>query len=83
MSRGNFAAGNTPLVVRNMLTAMIKAHQVQGVIALEDVTAIDNVEANYESRREYCRISASRPCDPALTARGASAESTKSVDHAG
>jgi 2-methylcitrate dehydratase len=36
MSRNNVAAGRAPLTVRDVLTAMIKAHEIQGVIALEN-----------------------------------------------
>ena len=36
LSRNNVAAGRSPLTVRDVLTAMIKAHEIQGVIALEN-----------------------------------------------
>ena len=36
LSRTNLARGRKPLVVRDVLTAMIKAHEIQGVIALEN-----------------------------------------------
>jgi len=36
LSRTAVAAGKSPLVVRDVLTAMIKAHEIQGVIALEN-----------------------------------------------
>jgi 2-methylcitrate dehydratase len=36
LSRINVAAGKKPLVVRDVLTGMIKAHEIQGVIALEN-----------------------------------------------
>ncbi len=36
ISRNNVAAGLKPLTVRDVLTAMIKAHEIQGVIALEN-----------------------------------------------
>ena len=36
MSRTNVAAGKKPLLMRDVLTAMIKAHEIQGVIALEN-----------------------------------------------
>jgi 2-methylcitrate dehydratase len=36
LSRNNVAAGRAPLTVRDVLTAMIKAHEIQGVIALEN-----------------------------------------------
>jgi 2-methylcitrate dehydratase len=36
MSRNAVAAGKPPLTVRDVLTAMIKAHEIQGVIALEN-----------------------------------------------
>jgi 2-methylcitrate dehydratase len=36
ISRNNVAAGKAPLTVRDVLTAMIKAHEIQGVIALEN-----------------------------------------------
>jgi len=36
MSRTAVAAGKKPLVMRDVLTAMIKAHEIQGVIALEN-----------------------------------------------
>jgi 2-methylcitrate dehydratase len=36
LSRNAVAAGKPPLVVREVLTAMIKAHEIQGVIALEN-----------------------------------------------
>jgi 2-methylcitrate dehydratase len=36
LSRNNVAAGRAPLVVKDVLTAMIKAHEIQGVIALEN-----------------------------------------------
>ena len=36
ISRNNVAAGKTPLVMRDVLTGMIKAHEIQGVIALEN-----------------------------------------------
>jgi 2-methylcitrate dehydratase len=36
LSRQAVAAGNKPLVMRDVLTGMIKAHEIQGVIALEN-----------------------------------------------
>jgi len=36
MSRQSIACGKTPLVMRDVLTGMIKAHEIQGVIALEN-----------------------------------------------
>ncbi|MEO7741465.1 MAG: bifunctional 2-methylcitrate dehydratase/aconitate hydratase [Usitatibacter sp.] len=36
ISRNNVAAGREPLTVRDVLTAMIKAHEIQGVLALEN-----------------------------------------------
>ena len=36
ISRNNVAAGREPLVMRDVLTAMIKAHEIQGCIALEN-----------------------------------------------
>jgi len=36
LSRNAVAAGKTPLPIRSVLTAMIKAHEIQGVIALEN-----------------------------------------------
>jgi 2-methylcitrate dehydratase len=36
LSRTAVAAGRKPLVMRDVLTAMIKAHEIQGVIALEN-----------------------------------------------
>jgi 2-methylcitrate dehydratase len=36
LSRQRVASGNAPLTVRELLTAMIKAHEIQGVIALEN-----------------------------------------------
>ena len=36
LSQRNVAAGKAPLLMRNVLTAMIKAHEIQGVIALEN-----------------------------------------------
>ena len=36
VSRRNIAAGRPPLLVRDLLTAMIKAHDIQGVLALEN-----------------------------------------------
>jgi 2-methylcitrate dehydratase len=36
LSRNAVAAGKPPLVVRDVLTAMIKAHEIQGVIALRN-----------------------------------------------
>jgi 2-methylcitrate dehydratase len=36
LSRNAVAAGKKPLAVRDVLTAMIKAHEIQGVIALEN-----------------------------------------------
>ena len=36
LSRTAVAAGRKPLTVRDVLTAMIKAHEIQGVIALEN-----------------------------------------------
>ena len=36
LSRQNVAAGHSPLVMRDVLTAMIKAHEIQGVLALEN-----------------------------------------------
>jgi 2-methylcitrate dehydratase len=35
-SRKNLAAGKAPLRVRDVLTAMIKAHEIQGILALEN-----------------------------------------------
>src|SRR6202162_4241113 len=36
LSRNAVAAGRKPLTIRDVLTAMIKAHEIQGVIALEN-----------------------------------------------
>jgi len=36
VSRRNLAAGRSPLLMRQVLTAMIKAHEIQGVMALEN-----------------------------------------------
>jgi len=36
LSRNAVAAGRRPLVMREILTAMIKAHEIQGVLALEN-----------------------------------------------
>src|SRR4249919_395735 len=36
LSRNNVAAGRAPLTVKDVLSAMIKAHEIQGVIALEN-----------------------------------------------
>jgi 2-methylcitrate dehydratase len=36
ISRNNVAARKDPLTIRDVLTAMIKAHEIQGVIALEN-----------------------------------------------
>src|SRR5918992_3541606 len=36
LSRTRLAAGKPPLVMREVLTGMIKAHEIQGVIALEN-----------------------------------------------
>ena len=36
LSRNAVAAGRKPLVMRDVLTAMIKAHEIQGVIALQN-----------------------------------------------
>src|SRR6478752_9208059 len=36
LSRNNVAAGRDPLTVRDVLTGMIKAHEIQGCIALEN-----------------------------------------------
>ena len=36
ISRNNVAAGKAPLVMRDVLSGMIKAHEIQGVIALEN-----------------------------------------------
>lgn len=36
VSRRNRAAGKTPLTMRDVLTAMIKAHEIQGVLALDN-----------------------------------------------
>ena len=36
LSRNAVAAGRAPLTVRDVLTAMIKAHEIQGVIALQN-----------------------------------------------
>ena len=36
VSRRNRAAGQSPLTMRDVLTAMIKAHEIQGVLALEN-----------------------------------------------
>jgi 2-methylcitrate dehydratase len=36
LSRKAVAAGKSPLLMRDVLTAMIKAHEIQGVIALEN-----------------------------------------------
>ena len=36
LSRNAIAAGKTPLTMRDVLTAMIKAHEIQGCIALEN-----------------------------------------------
>ncbi|HEV7402826.1 MAG TPA: bifunctional 2-methylcitrate dehydratase/aconitate hydratase [Chthoniobacteraceae bacterium] len=36
LSRCRLAAGQAPLTVRDVLTAMIKAHEIQGVLALEN-----------------------------------------------
>lgn len=36
LSRCRLAAGEAPLTIRDVLTAMIKAHEIQGVLALEN-----------------------------------------------
>ncbi|MDE2195929.1 MAG: bifunctional 2-methylcitrate dehydratase/aconitate hydratase [Gammaproteobacteria bacterium] len=36
LSRKNVTEGKTPLTMRDVLTAMIKAHEIQGVLALEN-----------------------------------------------
>src|SRR2546427_622105 len=36
LSRNALAAGRSPLTMRDVLTAMIKAHEIQGIIALEN-----------------------------------------------
>ncbi len=36
LSQTNVAAGKPPLLMRDVLTAMIKAHEIQGVLALEN-----------------------------------------------
>ena len=36
LSRNAVAAGKTPLIMRDVLTAMVKAHEIQGCIALEN-----------------------------------------------
>ncbi len=36
MSRNAVAAGKEPLVIQDVLTAMIKAHEIQGIMALEN-----------------------------------------------
>ncbi len=36
LSRKNIANGRKPLVIKDVLTAMIKAHEIQGVLALEN-----------------------------------------------
>ncbi|HQR11236.1 MAG TPA: bifunctional 2-methylcitrate dehydratase/aconitate hydratase [Casimicrobiaceae bacterium] len=36
LSRNNVAAGRPPLTIKDVLTGMIKAHEIQGVIALEN-----------------------------------------------
>ena len=36
LSRTNVAQGKKPLAMRDVLTAMIKAHEIQGVLALEN-----------------------------------------------
>src|ERR1044072_5457229 len=36
LSRTRVAAGKKPLIVHDVLTAMIKAHEIQGVLALEN-----------------------------------------------
>ncbi len=36
LSRQNIAEGKAPLTVKDVLTAMIKAHEIQGVLALEN-----------------------------------------------
>jgi 2-methylcitrate dehydratase len=36
LSRRNIAAGRAPLTMRDVLTAMIKAHEIQGCLALEN-----------------------------------------------
>src|SRR4029079_11631728 len=36
LSRNNVAAGRAPLTVKDVLTAMVKEHEIQGVIALEN-----------------------------------------------
>ena len=36
VSRRNIAEGNAPLTMKDVLTAMVKAHEIQGVLALEN-----------------------------------------------
>jgi len=46
LSRRNLASGRKPLVMREVLTSMVKAHEVQGVLSLENnfiELGIDNV----------------------------------------
>ena len=38
VSRRNVAEGKKPLSIKDVLTAMIKAHEIQGVLALENAT---------------------------------------------
>ncbi len=46
LSRRNVACGKQPLIMRDVLTAMIKAHEIQGVLALQNnfiELGLDNV----------------------------------------
>ena len=46
LSRRNVASGRKPLLMRDVLTAMIKAHEIQGVLSLENnfiELGLDNV----------------------------------------
>lgn len=46
LSRRNVAAGKSPLFIRDVLTAMIKAHEIQGILSLENnfiELGLDNV----------------------------------------
>ena len=71
LSRNAVAAGKKPLMMRDVLTAMIKAHEIQGCIALENSfnrvgldhvllvkvasTAVVNADARPDARRDHQR----------------------------
>ena len=55
LSRTAIAAGRPPLIMRDVLTAMIKAHEIQGCLALEKLQQCRDGSCHPGQGRHHCR----------------------------